>query len=57
MVSKEDFLAYEYSLKHNLPETYNLAMVMRAAGLTRDQWFEITKNYTELKNLYIRGEK
>ena len=54
-VTKEEFLRYEQVRKGG---QYNMIMnayeAMQDANLTRDQYFYIIKNYTQLANKFLK---
>lgn len=57
MITKEKFLAY---YKVQMGGRYNMIMeatsAMTEAGLTKEEYFEIIKNYDKYYNAYVEAE-
>lgn len=56
MISKEQFLAYEDVRQSGVTNMFNVTMVSALSGLTKDECFEIMKNYGKLKEEYLKEE-
>ena len=57
MITKEKFLAY---YRVQMGGRYNMIMeatpAMKDAGLTREEYFDIIKNYGKYYNEYVKAE-
>ncbi|MBA7472069.1 hypothetical protein ES707_07389 [subsurface metagenome] len=54
-IAKEEFEAYESVRKSGVTNMFDVGVVARLSGLSREQIFEISRRYGELTEKYKKG--
>jgi hypothetical protein len=57
MITKEEFLSYVRVQESGVTNMFDVNNVTMLSGLTREQYFDIMKNYDKYNKEYVENEK
>lgn len=57
MVTKKEFMSYESVRRSGVTNMMNVSYVSNVSGLTKEQCFDIMKNYGKYADEYLNGNK